>query len=303
MFMHIGGSGDEERLAAGVGRVFARMKETAGGAGEMPRGGIDPAKGPVTAARIDAILGRTGTVAAGVYKVVIGRTARMHGAEVGAAMGVNTWAAFAGSDERAVVDGDFAMLESELQPVLKALRRAGILVVAIHHHMTHEEPRMVFLHYWGTGRAEDLAMGLKAALDATGGDRRAGAGGVVFVCEHGSVKSLIAAEWFNRLAKGRGLAVRAVSRGLTPEAAVPPVIVGARAGDGFDVHGYAPRGLLDADLAGAARVVSLGAALERPGVAVERWDAIPPATERYEESRTAIRQRVEELLDRIQSGR
>jgi hypothetical protein len=102
-----------------------------------------------------------------VYKVVIGRTTRMHGHEMAAAMGVNTWAAFAGTNDRAVVDGDFAMREPELQGVLKALRHAGILVVAIHHHMTGEEPRILFLHYWGLGRTEDLARGLRAALDET----------------------------------------------------------------------------------------------------------------------------------------
>jgi hypothetical protein len=79
-------------------------------------------------------------------------------------MGVNTWAAFAGSDSAAVVDGDFAMLEDELQGVLKALRHADLNVVAIHNHMTHEQPRIVFLHFWGKGPAEDLAHGIKAAL-------------------------------------------------------------------------------------------------------------------------------------------
>ena len=91
----------------------------------------------------------------------------MHGHEVGNPMGVNTWAAFAGSDDKAFVDGDFAMLESELQPVLKALRGAGINIVAIHQHMTGEEPRIMFLHYWGIGRAEALAKGVRAALDET----------------------------------------------------------------------------------------------------------------------------------------
>ena len=80
-------------------------------------------------------------------------------------MGVNTWAAFAGSDYKAVVDGDFAMRESELQGVLKALRGAGISIVAIHNHMIGEEPRIVFLHYWGLGPTETLARGLKAALE------------------------------------------------------------------------------------------------------------------------------------------
>jgi hypothetical protein len=80
-------------------------------------------------------------------------------------MGVNTWGAFAGSDDKAVVDGDFAMHESELQNVLKALRRAGINVVAIHQHMVGEEPRIMFLHFWGVASADDLAKGLRAALD------------------------------------------------------------------------------------------------------------------------------------------
>jgi hypothetical protein len=168
MFMHIGGSGDEAALAGAVGKVFAKIKDTAGGKGEILRADIDPAKTTLDPAKIEAVLGAKGALAAGVYKVTIGRTAHMHGQEVGATMGVNTWAAFAGSDERAVVDGDFAMLESELQGVLKALRGAGIDVVAIHHHMSGEEPRILFLHYWGIGRTEDLARGLRQALDQTG---------------------------------------------------------------------------------------------------------------------------------------
>jgi hypothetical protein len=82
-------------------------------------------------------------------------------------MGVNTWAGFAGSDDQAVVDGDFAVLENELQPVLKSLRGAGINVVAIHQHMTNEEPRLIFLHYWGQGKAQDLAKAVRGAIDLT----------------------------------------------------------------------------------------------------------------------------------------
>jgi hypothetical protein len=167
MFMHIGGTGAEAALASAVGKVFARMTETAGGKGDVLGAAIDPARTTLDPKAIEAILGVTGTLNAGVYKVVIGRTSRMHGQDVGAAMGVNTWAAFAGSNEKAVVDGDFAMRETELQGVLKALRHAGIAVVAIHHHMTHEEPRILFLHYWGVGRTDDLARGLKSALERT----------------------------------------------------------------------------------------------------------------------------------------
>ncbi len=100
-----------------------------------------------------------------MYKIVIGRTIEMGGHKVGKEMGVNTWAAFAGSDDLAVVDGDFAMLESEVQGVLKVLRTGGVNIVAIHNHMTFESPRMVFLHYWGIGPTAQLARTLRAALD------------------------------------------------------------------------------------------------------------------------------------------
>jgi len=163
MFMHIGGMGDEGRLAQGVARVFAVLKQQ----GPVPTSDVDPANSSLDPKRIDAVLGRSGEMNKGVYKVTIGREVKMAGHAMGNAMGVNTWAAFAGSDERAIVDGDLAMLESEAQDVLKALRAGGINVVAIHQHMIGETPRMMFLHYWGVGRSEDLARTLAAALKKT----------------------------------------------------------------------------------------------------------------------------------------
>jgi hypothetical protein len=165
MFMHIGGMGSEAKLAEAVGKVFAKITETSGGKGEIPRVVLSPAQTSLDPKVIENILGAKGQIGNGVYKVTIGRTTTMHGHEVGNAMGVNTWAAFVGSNEQAVVDGDVAMLEDELQAVLKALRGAGINVVAIHNHMTMEMPRIVFLHYWGVGPIRELAKGLKAALD------------------------------------------------------------------------------------------------------------------------------------------
>jgi hypothetical protein len=163
MFMHIGGHGSAEDLAASVGKVFRAMEEKPAA---TPRVEIDPARTSLETLKIEEILGIKGEMKDGVLRFTIGKTARMHGETVGAAMGVNTWAAFAGSDSQAVVDGDFAMEERELQAVLKALRKGGIDVVAIHSHMTHEEPRIVFLHYWGTGPAARLAQVLRSALDA-----------------------------------------------------------------------------------------------------------------------------------------
>jgi hypothetical protein len=168
MFMHIGGMGDEAKLATAVGQVFAKIQETAKTKSERPSADIDPSRTSLDPAKIDAVLGHKGELGGGVYKLVLGRTTHMGGHPVGKTMGVNTWAAFAGSDEQAVVDGDFAMLESELQDVLRALRAAKISVVAIHQHMTGEQPRVMFLHYWGIGKTTELARGLKAAIDKTG---------------------------------------------------------------------------------------------------------------------------------------
>ena len=165
MFMHIGGMGDEASVAAAVGKVLAKIKETSGGKGVVPHAEIDPANSTLDPKKIDAVLGTGGDLKDGVYKVTLGRETRMHGEAMGKTMGVNTWAAFAGSDDKSVVDGDFAMLESELQEVLKALRGAGIDIVAIHQHMSGESPRILFLHFWGVGRTGDLAKGIRAALD------------------------------------------------------------------------------------------------------------------------------------------
>src|SRR6266571_3354516 len=165
MFMHIGGMGDEEKLATAVGKVFAKIKETSDGKGQIPKADLDPAKTSLDPKNIEGIMGAKGQLGNGVYKITIGRSTKMGGHEVGNAMGINTWAAFVGSDQQAVVDGDFVMLEKELQSVLKALRGAGINVVAIHNHIETESPRIVFLHYWGVGATTDLAKGLKAALD------------------------------------------------------------------------------------------------------------------------------------------
>jgi hypothetical protein len=164
-FMHIGGVGTQDQLAAAVGKVYAKVKETAGGKGEVLRAELDPAQTTLDPAKIEAVLAVKGALAQGVYKLTIGKPTQMMGHTMGNAMGVNTWAAFIGSDEKAAVMGDFAMYENELQGVLKALRRANIGVVAIHNHMTGENPRVIFLHYWGIGRTADLAQGIKNALD------------------------------------------------------------------------------------------------------------------------------------------
>src|SRR5437899_11509574 len=99
-----------------------------------------------------------------MVKFTIGRPAMMHGVKIDNTMGVNTWAAFAGGDDNAIVDGDFAVTEDELQPVLKSLLKDKIKIVAIHQHMTHEEQRIMFFHDCGRGQAKELANACKAGL-------------------------------------------------------------------------------------------------------------------------------------------
>src|SRR5262245_44194933 len=154
MYMHIGGHGSVQTLAPAVKNVLDAVSRVRTGATTPPSkfpGNPIPETSSITASAIDTILGVKGEVNSGMYKATIGRSATMHGAKVGKQMGVNTWAAFAGTDDNALVDGDFAMTAQELQAVLKALRKSGINIVAIHNHMTHEQPQYVFLHYWGKG--------------------------------------------------------------------------------------------------------------------------------------------------------
>ena len=168
-FMHIGGMGDPAKLAAGVKKVYDKITEIRAAQPE-PQKVLSGAKigspNAISGAPLDAILGTKGQVKDGMFKVVLGRPATMHGVSVGKEMGVNTWAAIAGTDDEAVVDGDFAMSENELQTVLKAMRKEGINVVALHQHMSDEQPRILFLHYWGKGKAAALAQSVKAALAA-----------------------------------------------------------------------------------------------------------------------------------------
>jgi len=164
LFMHIAGMGTTERLATGVRKVLDAVKEARKAAPAETFGGpAIAAENTIDAKPLEAILGGTAQVKDGMAKFVFPKKTKAHGIELGPEMGVNTWAAFAGSPQAAVVDGDFAMLEGELQGVLKALRGAHVNVVAIHTHMTHEEPRVMFLHFWGKGSAEDLARGIQAA--------------------------------------------------------------------------------------------------------------------------------------------
>jgi hypothetical protein len=168
-FMHIGGMGDTATLAAGIKNVWDKVAQIRAANPVLAKSfGAPPipAENAITPGPLETILGMKGQASQGMFKIVIGRPATMNGTAIGKEMGVNTWAAFAGRDPEAVIDGDFAMSENELQTVLRAMRREGINIVAIHQHMTGEEPRILFLHYWAKGEAASLAQAFKHVLDA-----------------------------------------------------------------------------------------------------------------------------------------
>jgi len=166
-YMHVHGMGKAEELAKRVKPGLDLIGHvTPSAATPVSSGGT-----PIDSAKLAKIVGHEGEQTGPVYKITVGRDdlgMKELGATINARMGLNTWAAFVGTQEDAAIAGDVAMLESEVTPVLKALRKNGLDVVAIHHHMTEDRPFVIFLHYWGRGPAEKLAGGFKAALDELG---------------------------------------------------------------------------------------------------------------------------------------
>lgn len=171
-FMHIHGHGDAMDLARKLKPALDLIgKEQHMGSDLIlapPQGVV---AGPLDTAALDEIVGATGDKNGEVYKYTLGRP-DLHitemGANVNTRMGLNTWAAFFGTDDNAVIAGDVAMLSGEVQGVLKAMRSHTIEVVAMHHHMIGTDPQIIFMHYWGRGKATDLATAFKAALDVLG---------------------------------------------------------------------------------------------------------------------------------------
>ena len=168
-FMHIGGHAEDAvALATGVRAMWdaiRQVREARRIPGDRASSQVPAITGKYDQAALQSILGEEGSPSGSVLKFTFGRTAAMHGAELGASMGLSTWAAFSGNAEQAVVDGDFAMTANEVQPVMRALREAGIHIVALHNHMIGESPAYYFLHYWGNGDPNELARGIRKALD------------------------------------------------------------------------------------------------------------------------------------------
>jgi hypothetical protein len=172
-YMHVHGHGSAMDLAKKVKPALDLIGKPSGGAAAPPAATSAPAAAApqMDTAALAKIVGTAGEQTGAVYKITIGRAdlkLTEMGAPINARMGLNTWAAFVGTDANAAIAGDVAMLASEVTPVLKALRQSGLDVVAIHHHMTDTQPTIYFLHYWGTGPAAKLATSFKAAVDQLG---------------------------------------------------------------------------------------------------------------------------------------
>ncbi len=168
-YMHVHGHGMAAELATKVKPALALIGAHPVAASSSSTGRA--ITGTLDSAALAKIVGYDGEQNGAVYKITIGRPdmpLKEMGASINARMGLNTWAAFYGSDADAVVAGDIAMLDREVTPVLKSLRASGIDVVAIHHHMTGTDPQVIFLHYWGKGSAQKLATAFRSAVDQTG---------------------------------------------------------------------------------------------------------------------------------------
>jgi len=169
VYMHVGGSGNTTAMAQKAKAVLDKVAESRGH--NPAAASVPDVTYSIDSKKLDDILGYRGEMSKGVYKYTIGRpdvVLKEHGVIISTFFGFNTWAAFQGTPDHAAVAGDFTMLEDEVAPVIKALVENGIEVVAVHNHMVHEQPRIFFLHYWGVGSAEELAKGLRHALDQTG---------------------------------------------------------------------------------------------------------------------------------------
>ncbi len=171
-YMHVHGHGKAADLARKAKPAVDLIGHSSPSHEAAPVSGkSNVTSGQIDAAKIAGIVGYEGEQTGPVYKITVGRddlNLNEIGAKINARMGLNTWAAFFGSDANAEIAGDVAMLAGEITPVLKALRSNNLNVVAIHNHMTNGQPAIYFLHYWGTGPADKLANGFKAALNQLG---------------------------------------------------------------------------------------------------------------------------------------
>jgi protein-tyrosine-phosphatase len=323
-YMHLHGRGTASDLAnklkPAIGLIDAGAKRSSSASTPAPPSTPPSAAMTLDGAALAKIVGHQGEQNGPVYKITIGRSdldLREHGAAINARMGLNTWAAFTGSNADAMVAGDVAMLEHEVTPVLAVLRARGINIVAIHHHMTGVQPVVVFLHYYGAGPADQLARAVRAAVDVLGKTPASHASHaaaspniapgeqakqVLFMCPHGAAKSVLASAYFQRLAKERGLNVRVDSAGTDPDPEVGKAVAAHLTKSGYALPIEKPRRVNATDVEQADIVVSLGcdlAGLPQPRGKLLKWDDVPGPSENFAAADQAIRKHVEALVDEL----
>jgi hypothetical protein len=161
MFMHIHGIGEETALAQTIRNALDKTSTP-----KPSTSGISQSVISLDTGLIEKIIGHQGQAGGGVFKITIGRKGvKADGVNLNASMGLNTWAAFTGTNDHARVAGDVAMTAREVNPVIQAFRDGGINISAVHNHMLNEQPRIFFLHYWGAGQLENLAMTVHRAFN------------------------------------------------------------------------------------------------------------------------------------------
>jgi hypothetical protein len=172
VYVHVHAHGDPVKIAEGVRAAVALTSTPAPAAASSS--GAPPADIGIDTAQIATILGHPGRVNGGVYQVSVPRTEtiRAGGVEIPPSMGLGTAINFQPTgDGRAAITGDYVMIASEVNTVIRTLRDNGIVVTSLHNHLLDEEPRLFFMHFWANEDALKLARGLRAALDATNSRR------------------------------------------------------------------------------------------------------------------------------------
>lgn len=162
--LHLTAIGETDSLAAGIGGVLQTLQDVKGQPREPPPPfdsgfSLDPAP-------VDSILGMRGERRSGAYEIELPGSTKLEGYDLGPSSGIVSRVTLWGSDGRAAAIGQLALSEDELQPVLRALRAAGLEITTIDDPLIGEDPPLVFVHFWGRGRAADLARSVRDALDA-----------------------------------------------------------------------------------------------------------------------------------------
>jgi hypothetical protein len=170
-YMHVHGMGTVEELAKKYAKAIAETKISPR---NQPPAGPPPVKTGkdiFDVMQLNNIIKYEAAINGPTIKYTIGRkdlTVMAMGAEMTPAIGLNTWASFTGSMDNAFIAGDIAMLDNEVNHVIKALRANSLEVVAVHNHLLGDDPHMIFLHYLGAGPALTLAKSFRSAIDQLG---------------------------------------------------------------------------------------------------------------------------------------